>query len=318
MQAPKNGFFYVLDRARPAKLISAEKFVPTVNWASGIDMATGRPPMQEAPALYVPDNAQTWKGKGRWTMGTMPIALPEDDKQLQGVKDLYKGHLVAWDPVAQKAVWKQDYVTVWNGGTLSTAGGLVFQGTADGRFVAYAADKGTKLWETPANSGVMAGPISYQIDGEQYVSVAAGWGGAFPLALGGLSTVAKVKPEARILTYKIGGSATLPAPNNTPAVLPEPPKLTADAATVNRGRDLYNGNCGMCHGPNAMSGGVIPDLRYLTADKHAMFNGILAGALAARGMPAMSDVLTPEDIEAVHQYLIKRANDLKAELATAK
>jgi quinohemoprotein ethanol dehydrogenase len=355
MQAPKNGFFYVIDR-KTGELLSAEKFT-TVNWASGVDMKTGRPvetpdgdwttgpklvfpgpigahnwqpmsfnpqtglvyiPMQEAPALYVPDNAQTWQGKGRWTMGTMPIALPEDDKQLQGVKDLYKGHLVAWDPVAQKAVWKQDYVTVWNGGTLSTAGGLVFQGTADGRFVAYAADKGSKLWETPANSGVMAGPMSYEIDGVQYVSVAAGWGGAFPLALGGLSTVAKVKPEARILTYKIGGTATLPAPNNAPAVLPEPPKLTADAATVNRGRDLYNGNCGMCHGPNAMSGGVIPDLRYLTPDKHAMFAGILAGALASRGMPALMDVLTPEDAEAIHQYLIKRANDLKTELTAVK
>ncbi len=248
-------------------------------------------------------------------MGTAPIALPENAQELQGVADLYKGHLVAWDPVAQKAVWKQDYVTVWNGGTLATAGGLVFQGTADGRFVAYAADKGTKLWETPANTGVMAGPISYEIDGEQYVSVAAGWGGAFPLALGGLSTVAKDKPEARILTYKLGGTASLPPPNLIPATLPEPPALSADAATVNKGRDLYNGNCGMCHGPNAMSGGVIPDLRYLTAEKHQLFAGILAGAYASKGMPAMMDVLTPADVEAVHQYLIKRAQDLKGELA---
>src|SRR3546814_13729521 len=90
--------------------------------------------------------------------------------------DLYKGQLIAWDPVKQKPVWTQDYVTVWNGGTLATAGGLVFQGTADGRFVAYAADTGKKLWQTPANTGVMAGPISYTIDGQQYVTVEAGWG----------------------------------------------------------------------------------------------------------------------------------------------
>src|SRR3546814_9639558 len=100
----------------------------------------------------------------------------------------------------------------------------------------------------------MAEPISYTIDGQQYVTVEAGWGGAFPLALGGISTVAKVKPEARVLTYKIGGNAKLPAPDPSPDVLPPPPPVPADAATVNKGRDLYNGYCGMCHGPNAMSG----------------------------------------------------------------
>src|SRR3546814_10065084 len=91
----------------------------------------------------------------------------------------------------------------------------------------------------------MAGPISYTIDGQQYVTVEAGWGGAFPLALGGISTVAKVKPEARVLTYKIGGNAKLPAPDPSPDVLPPPPPVTADAATANKGRDLYNGYCGM-------------------------------------------------------------------------
>src|SRR3546814_8469393 len=115
---------------------------------------------------------------------------------------------------------------------------------AEGRFVAYAADTGKKLWQTPANTGVMAGPISYTIDGQQYVTVEAGWGGAFPLALGGISTVAKVKPEARVLTYKIGGNAKLPAPDPSPDVLPPPPPVTAAAATVNKGRDLYNGYCG--------------------------------------------------------------------------
>jgi quinohemoprotein ethanol dehydrogenase len=352
MQAPKNGFFYVIDRAT-GKLISADNFVH-VTWASGVDMKTGRPvetpegdwttgpklvfpgpigahnwqpmsyspqtglvyiPAQQAPALYAPDNAQTYGGKGRWHLGTQPIALPETAKELQGVADLYKGQLVAWDPVAQKAAWTQDYVTVWNGGTLATAGGLVFQGTADGRFVAYDAANGTKLWEAPANTGVMAGPMSYEIDGQQYVSVAAGWGGAFPLALGGISTVAKVRPEARVLTYRIGGTAKLPAPDLTPEALPPPPPVTASVEVVNHGRDLYNGYCGMCHGPNAMSGGVIPDLRYLTPEKHRIFLGILGGAYASKGMPAMLDVLKPDEAEAIHQYLIQRAHDLQKELA---
>ncbi len=196
MQAPKNAFFYVIDR-KTGELLSAEKYV-NANWASKVDLKTGRPvesasadwsqkaqlvipgplgghnwqpmsfspqtglvyiPTQDAPAVYTPNKDAKYGGKGTWNLGMMPISLPEDPAQLKPLQDMYKGHLVAWDPVAQKAVWTQDYVTIWNGGTLATAGNLVFQGTADGRFVAYAADKGTKLWETAANSGVMAGPI---------------------------------------------------------------------------------------------------------------------------------------------------------------
>src|SRR3546814_16195148 len=105
---------------------------------------------------------------------------------------------------------------------------------AEGRFVAYAADTGKKLWQTPANTGVMAGPISYTIDGQQYVTVEAGWGGAFPLALGGISTVAKVKPEARGLTYKIGGNAKLPAPDPSQDVLTPPPPAPAGPAPATK------------------------------------------------------------------------------------
>ena len=353
MQAPKNGFFYVLDRAT-GELLSAEKFAPA-NWATHVDMETGRPvenpeadwskeprlvspgplgahnwqpmsyspktglvyiPMQEAVAYFVPED-QEYSGKGTWHMGSKPIALPEDPKELAGAVAAHKGHLIAWDPVAQKEVWRQSYVTLWNGGTLSTAGDLVFQGTADGRFVAYSAAKGDKLWETPANTGVMAGPVSYEIDGEQYVTVAAGWGGAFPLALGGLSEPAKVRPEARILTYKLGGKATLPPPNNEVLPLPEPPEVTADEATIAKGRDLYNAGCGMCHGPNAISGSVLPDLRYMTPETHKLFAGILAGAYAGKGMPSVMDKFSPEDVEAVHQYIIQRAHDLKKQMSEA-
>ena len=352
MQAPKNGFFYVLDRAT-GELLSADKFAP-VNWATHVDMKTGRPvesevadwskkpqlispgplgahnwqpmsfnpqtglvyiPMQEALAYFVPLKNQDFSGKGTWHIGSTPIALPEDPKELAGAIAAQKGHLVAWDPVAKKEVWRQSYVTLWNGGTLSTAGGLVFQGTADGRFVAYSADKGEKLWETAANTGVMAGPVTYEINGEQYVTVAAGWGGAFPLALGGLSEPAKVRSEARILTYKIGGTDKLPPPRNDFVKLPEPPALKADEKTIAKGRELYNANCGMCHGPNAISGTVLPDLRYLTPEKHQMFAGILAGAFAQKGMPSVMDKFTAEDVEAVHQYVIKRSHDLKKELS---
>lgn len=353
MQAPKNGFFYVLDRATGA-LISADNYVP-VNWATHVDLKTGRPeqtlegdwttgpklvipgpvgghnwqpmsydpetglvyiPAQEAPAVYAPDNAQRWKAKGTWHVGATPFALPETLKDLAGVQSLFKGHLIAWDPVAKKPVWHQDYDQIWNGGVLSTAGGLVFQGTAEGRFVAYSADKGAKLWDMPVNTGVMAGPISYMVNGEQYLTVEAGWGGGVPLVLGSLGK-AKVRAEARVLTFKIGGTATLPPPQNSVLPQPEPPTATLDDKAVARGRDLYNSRCGMCHGPSAIGGGVLPDLRYLTPEKHQIFAGIVAGAYMQKGMPGFMDVLKMNDIEDIHQYLIQRARDLKQDLANS-
>jgi len=165
---------------------------------------------------------------------------------------------------------------------------------------------------------VVAGPMSYEIGGEQYVAVLAGWGGAFPLAYGAISLNARVRPESRVLVYKIGGKATLPPPKNAPAAPPPPPALTADAATVNHGRDLFNGNCGVCHGLSGVSGGVVPDLRYLTPQKHAIFPGIVYGARASRGMPSFAGRLKPEEVDAIHQYLIKRAHDLQDETKAAQ
>ncbi|MAA75977.1 MAG: PQQ-dependent dehydrogenase, methanol/ethanol family [Salinisphaeraceae bacterium] len=354
MQAPKNGFFYVIDR-KTGELLSAEKFAPA-NWASHVDMETGRPvenpeadwkdkpamvspgaigahnwqpmsynpqtglvyiPQQEAVAYYEPDLDEDFSGKGNWHMGSQPIALPENQEELSGFQGMYKGNLLAWDPVKQEEAWRQPFDTIWNGGTLSTAGELVFQGTADGRFVAYNAKTGEKLWEHRANSGVMAGPMTYTIDGEQYVTVAAGWGGAWPLALGGLSEPAKVEPEARILTFKLGGKAELPPPQNRTVALPELPEVTADEATIAEGRQMYNAACGTCHGPNVQSGSVVPDLRYMTPEEHDQFAAIVAGARSQQGMPAFMDRFTPEQVTAIHQYVIKRAHDLKAQIESA-
>jgi len=182
--------------------------------------------------------------------------------------------------------------------------------------VAYAADTGKKLWEAPANTGVMAGPVTYTVDGEQYVTFMAGWGGAFALT-GSISNVAKVGAEARILTFKLGGKKTLPPPQNKHLPLPKLPPLTADAETLGLGRAIYNGYCSVCHGFNAVGGTVLPDLRYLSPEKHQIFAGILAGAYAQRGMPVFIDLLPPEYVEALHQYVIKRAYDLEADLKAA-
>jgi len=356
MQAPKNGFFYVLDRAT-GELLSAEKYAPAT-WASHIDMATGRPvvddkaanyldspkvvspgfigahnwqpmsfnpatrlvylPVQETAALLAASpNPQRSPHKSVVNLGLDVPDVPEDPAIVKQIADSYKGRLVAWDPVQQKAVWNQEYRTIYNGGTLSTAGNLVFQGTADGRVVAYAADTGRKLWESPANTGVMAGPVTYQVKGEQYVSFMAGWGGTFPLLLGPLAQNARVKPEARVLTYKLGGQASLPPPRLAAQPLPTPPTVPT-GADLKAGRTLFNAYCAGCHGLNAVSGGVIPDLRYLSASTRSQFKEIvLHGQRSPKGMPPFASILKPEDADAIHHYLIQRTHDLKQELDAA-
>ncbi|MGQ0697862.1 MAG: PQQ-dependent dehydrogenase, methanol/ethanol family [Panacagrimonas sp.] len=355
LHAPKNGFFYVLDRAT-GELLSAEKFAP-LNWATHVDIKSGRPVVDQKAADWTkeakivapgPFGAHNWQPmsfspktglvyipaqdvrsmlaphkelgfdnrEGVWNIG-VDMPLPEDPKVVAEIAASLKGSLLAWDPVAQKQVWSQPYSNVWNGGTLATGGNLVFQGTADGRVVAYSANKGVKLWESPANTGVMAGPMSYEIDGEQYVTFMAGWGGVFPLIGGAISNYAKVRPEARVLTYKLGGTATLPPPKNDPVPLPELQELKADEKTLARGAELYIQNCAMCHGLNAVGGGVLPDLRYLTPDKHAIFAGIVAGAKADRGMPSFAGRFSAEDVEAIRQYIIQRSQVLKKELTAS-
>ena len=352
LHAPKNGFFYVIDR-KTGQLLSAEKFAPTT-WATHVDLKTGRPvvdqkvadwskeakivapgpfgahnwqpmsfspktglvyiPVQDVASLMAPHKAPGFDNReGVWNIGG-DLPLPDDDKVVAQIAGSLKGRLVAWDPIAQKQVWSQTHANIWNGGTLATAGNLVFQGTADGRVVAWSADKGEKLWESPANSGVMAGPVSYEIDGEQYISVMAGWGGVFPLIGGAIANYAKVRPEARVLSFKLGGKASLPAPKHEAVPLPELQEVKADAKTLARGAELFLGACAPCHGLNAVGGGVIPDLRYLTPEKHAIFAGIVAGAKADRGMPSFAGRFSLDEVEAIRQYLIKRSHDLKTAL----
>src|SRR5690606_5068390 len=155
------------------------------------------------------------------------------------------GALLAWDPVQQKAAWRVELGKAWNGGVLTTAGGLVVQGTADGRFAIYRAATGEKLWEMPIDTGAVAGPVSYTVDSEQYIAVAAGWGGAMVLMGGGIGNVHRT--PARVLAFRLGGTAALPAAPAEP-VMPEPPPLEAPAETVERGRKLYMAHCGNCHG----------------------------------------------------------------------
>ena len=213
LHAPKNGFFFVIDRTN-GRFISATNFVD-VNWATGYD-ANGRPmevsesrgdgpydtvpgpfgahnwhPMSFNPQtglVYLPahiplnltsekefsHNAQTpgkFDSVAGWNLGYMLNATPP--------KAPIFGKLIAWDPAQKKEVWHVEYKAPWNGGTLTTAGNLVFQGTADGRFIAYDATTGKSLCKTPAGTGVVAAPATYMVDGVQYLSIAVGWGGVF-------------------------------------------------------------------------------------------------------------------------------------------
>src|SRR5262249_41458877 len=128
-------------------------------------------------------------------------------------REMVSGHLLAWDPIAQKEIWRAQYMGPWNGGTLTTAGNLVFQGTAHGTFAAYRAAGGAPLWETPAGRGIVAAPVSYELDGVQYVAVMAGWGGAFALGGGDAAAAAGVTRETnfgRLLVFRLGGADQLP------------------------------------------------------------------------------------------------------------
>jgi quinohemoprotein ethanol dehydrogenase len=239
LQAPKNGLFYVIDRSN-GKLISAKPFT-YINWATGVDMKTGRPqetalaryagtdptpvvpgplgahswqPMSYSPftgLVYIPVNDLGFKYKSaedfqpkklaaNYGIDLVAAGMPQDPKIKKAILETVKGKLVAWDPLQQKPAWVVERPGPWNGGTLSTAGNLVFEGTAAGNFEADHAGTGEKLWSFAAQTGVMAGPITYAVDGEQYVAVLAGWGGVFPLATGEVSFKSgRVRNISRIL-----------------------------------------------------------------------------------------------------------------------
>lgn len=359
MQAPKNGFFYVIDRAT-GELLSAKNYVP-VNWASHIDLATGRPvenpearwgnkaphtqfpgpfgghnwhpmafspntglvyiPALETPFVYANDEQFKYT-EGRWNTGadmTM-TSLPTDKATFKAVKAMLKGRLLAWDPVKQQAAWKIEHNGPWNGGVLATAGGVVFQGNADAKLVAYRADNGERLWDFFAQTGIVAPPISYELDGEQYIAVASGWGGTFALLYGGLLPQESTAGVGRLMVFKLGGKSKLPALPDSVSHKPTPPESTADAATIAKGNKIYDNNCGVCHGDHAASSGLVPDLRWTPylGSYEAMEMVVLKGMLSARGMPSFNNVINKQDLHALRAYIISNAQESLKEGAKLK
>ena len=354
MQAPKNGFFYVLDR-ETGKLISAKPFA-VMNWATGIDMKTGRPienpaarytdkmaivmprqagahnwqPMSYSPdtglvyipsadgsALFVPQSQDKFVYKPRaWNIGMDFAAV------FKAVLDAVKagnppppamGYLKAWDPVTQKEVWHEPMGGAWNGGVLSTAGNLVFTGGADGIFAAYNARTGEKLWSIDLKTGILAPPMTYTVDGEQYVALMAAWGGA-----GGLADPKDMKSavskyhtnQGRLFVFKLGGTKTVEplSPEGVPAY--EPPALKATPAQLENGFVKYSQTCAVCHGVYAQSDEVIPDLRLADRPIWDQYDDIvLHGALADGGMASFKDVLSKEDVADIRSYVLEQAHE---------
>jgi mono/diheme cytochrome c family protein len=241
-------------------------------------------------------------------------AWPVDPAIRKAIRQSMKGSLIAWDPIVQKPVWTVQHKTAWNGGVVSTAKNLVFQGNGEGNLVAYGADSGRELWSFNAQTGIVAAPISYRVGGEQYLAVLAGWGGTMPLVQGGALTHAANRNVSRILVFKLDGKETLPAIPVLERRL-DPPSSTASDEVIERGMVLYHRTCFACHGDTAVSGGVIPDLRYTSRDNHKLWDNIvLEGLLKSGGMVSFSEILSEDDSSAIQAYVIKRAHDAKSEL----
>ncbi|HZF17520.1 MAG TPA: PQQ-dependent dehydrogenase, methanol/ethanol family [Steroidobacteraceae bacterium] len=353
MQAPKNAFFYVIDRAN-GKLISAQAYAPQ-NWADHIDLASGRPVEKrnarytEGPAMVVPSGigAHAWMPMsysprtglvyipameyplvyadsrpfevhpGRWNTGVSfldppPLpGLPADmDARRAALHAMIRGKLVAWDPVAQKARWEVERDWPWNGGTLATAGNLVFEGTVHGELEAYSADKGARLWSFQTHRGVLAGPVTYRIKGEQYVAVMAGYGGSMGMASASQFEKRRM-PNGLVVAFRLDGKAELPPYTPVPLAKPNPSGEQFTSAQIATGNQYYFTYCTICHG-----GPVNPDLRrssFLT-DKSAWQTVVIGGALAPNGMASFASYLKPEEAEGIRAYVNEQAKALmKAE-----
>ncbi len=347
MQAPKNGFFYVLD-AKTGEFISANNFVP-VSWAEGYDengrviekpqaRQTDGKSYETIPSAY---GAHNWHpmsfnpntGLVYLPAQHVPLTVTDDknwefNKSRPGVmmsgmgwnfgfgfnveppKAAAMGKLIAWDPVKQEERWSVPYPAPWNAGTLTTAGNLVFQGTAHGTFIAYNAETGDKLWETPATSGVVAAPMTYELDGEQYISLAVGWGGVFGETIRAAPNVT----PGKVLTFKVGGTAQMPemvAATRTELV---EGAIEYTEADVGAGAGLYVENCFFCHGlPAVHNGGNIPNLAYSKPDVLQNAKAwVLEGTAADKGMPDFKGKLTEEDVQHMMAFVQALADQQRA------
>jgi quinohemoprotein ethanol dehydrogenase len=363
MQAPKNGFFYVIDRDT-GKLLSAKNIVPMakaadtpigapISWAYGVDMKTGRP-MENSEARYQDGKAvlvhPTGMGAHTWQpmafsqqtgLVYIPVqdfassfthdphytpkpytrasgliaggALPHDFALRASIVKRISPRLVAWNPATQSEAWHVPQDFGGNGGVLATAGELVFQCAGSGVFSAYDAATGKPLWSFDAQATAQGGPITYRINGTQYLAIAVGNGGASWLAGGITSPQKKSPPTGRVLVFKLGGSAAYPRIDTALAPVPLPPTITASPTDIARGAQSFAGYCAGCHGFGAVSGQVTPDLRRsgFIQDRESFRAVVQDGALLSAGMPRFGSNISPGDVEAIRAFLADEARYIR-------
>ena len=343
LHAPKNGFFYVIDR-ETGEFISAKNYMD-VTWAKGygqdgrpIEFAAARDTKNEYLQIPGPLGAHNWqpmsyskdtglvyipaqqipvtyKDQMDWRFkdpkpGVRGSFIGRDEAKTMGSSDAVSefGELVAWDPVSKKSRWRVRYDAPWNGGVLSTGGDLVFQGTSDGKFIAYDAETGDKLWKFDLNGGAGAGAATYEIDGEQYISIPVGWGGAYGLP----RRVAEQHGSGTVYTFKLGGDAVSPGSlQEGTGKLVE--GVDYDPSKIELGEKLYTSSCATCHGaPGATKGGALPNLAYV--DKNILENlGIFVfkGPFYSLGMPDFTDKLSQDDVSAIKAYIQGTADAIR-------
>ena len=352
LQAPKNGFFYVLDR-EDGELLRAHPYA-TVTWATHVDLETGRPvenpdsdyldkpqwvlpgPLGghnwqamavdvEAGLVYLPAHdvpfffsmAKEWRdtgvykpNPGSWNLGVQLAEVSQLINDNLDSRPQPLGYLKAFDPLTGEEKWSVEHPHYWNGGVLATAGGLVFQGDALGMFTAYDKDNGEVLWQFNAQVSMLAPPVTYEIDGEQHVSILTGSGGGELFSGETAPSPASLTYGnfGRLLTFKLGGGAALPAPTSVDRSIPEQVLPEMAAEDLMRGERLYNTYCSLCHGVFARSGGAITDLRLLSEERHALFNqAVLGGLYANKGMASFADSLVVEDVAKIQAFVRFRA-----------
>src|SRR5690606_4898056 len=349
MQAPKNGFFYVIDRTT-GEFISGNNYVD-INWASGLDAVTGRPILAEgaryadAPFVAIPGplGGHNWYPMSRdaatgyvfipaqntvsvysssgtmerqetgWNLGLVATANPLlNPQELALSATRSPSSLIAWNPATQSPAWRVDYPVYGNSGTLATGGGLVFQGSADGAFHAYNTETGEEHWSYEVGDAILGGPVTYELDGEQYVLALAGQGGAIPLSMGLASGNHPRFMNGRLIAFKLGaeGVLTMPEP-----IAPTPLELGSVVTSGNAvaGGARYAALCSVCHGPAGMSSGSIPDLRYSGAllNQDVFLGIVLDGLLESRGMVGFSADLDAQGAENIRAYLLQLAGDVQ-------
>jgi quinohemoprotein ethanol dehydrogenase len=346
LHAPKDGFFYVIDRAT-GKLLSANNYVPNT-WASGVDLKTGRPkinpesyvtetphlmspgyggghnwnPMSFSPRtglVYIPAQ-ETWMVEsvepdedfkfelGRSTLGAGRANEPDLRKRLNAeAAAREKGYMLAWDPVRQKEAYRIPYPHAGSGGTMVTAGDLLVQGTIGKTLAIYRAKDGEKLWEMPVGSVAVSGAASYSVGGKQYIAINVGWNSAVVNGLDEGGQIFSFAP-ARLLVLALDAKGVSLPPAPPASSIPPPPTVELPADKVALGAGLYAANCAICHGQNAVGG--VKDLRHLTPETHAAFMDIVLGGVRKdKGMAGFADRIDKDQAEAIHAYVISRAQE---------